>query len=242
MTVRYLHVADDLRRRIMTGVIPADSMLPPEQELAIEYQVGKPTLRRALEVLQGEGFVEKFHGRGNFARQPFQRTTYLAGWRPADRGDGGGATGIEIAVQEVQARRYVSSLLKVPEGTPLVEYAILAEQDGMPRSWARVYLPAELSVTRLVEARSPWGDDITELLTSAGIQFVVTTERITARAPDAEEMRALRIAAWTSVLAIERSLIDISGRVVETILLTLPGDRAEVRLAAPAAFGTEAGR
>jgi len=244
MTVRYLHIADDLRRQIVTGVILAGSQLPSEEQLAAAYRVGKPTLRRALGVLEDEGFVEKFHGRGNFVRQPFQRTIYPGGLQPPDGQAVGTATRVDVDVAEVAADSHLSALLQVPVNTPLIEYAHLciAAEEGRRHSWARVYLPRELSVTPPAANLSPWGDDVRELLAAAGIQLAGTTERITARFPETEEMRALQVTAWTSVLAIERTSVDVDGRVVEATLLALPGDRAEARYITRTPSSAEASR
>lgn len=63
-------IADDLRKQISTGRIKAGERLPSEAQLASHYTVSTPTLRNALAILQGEGLVEKIHGRGNFVCHP----------------------------------------------------------------------------------------------------------------------------------------------------------------------------
>ncbi|MDH6111543.1 GntR family transcriptional regulator [Kitasatospora sp. MAP12-15] len=228
MAVRYTHVADDLRRRIGSGVVPAGDKLPSEGELAATYRVGLPTLRRALEVLQGEGLIEKVHGRGNFVRLPSQPISYVRG-RSTQREEQASTVplSITVSVAEVPADGDLPSLLQVVVGTALVEWVYLGVQAGLRRSLARVYVPKALAITPPEVPRSPWGEDARAQLLAAGVQFAETTERTTARFPTADEAEALRIAARAPVLSIVRTAVDADGRVVECTFLVLPGDRSD---------------
>lgn len=50
-------VADVLRRRIISGELPDDSMLPKQEELIDEFNVSKPSMREALRILETEGLI-----------------------------------------------------------------------------------------------------------------------------------------------------------------------------------------
>lgn len=62
----YLSVYDQLYKGIMNGTFPANSQLPTEPELAKMFDVSRMTLRQALSLLQDDGLVKSFHGKGNF--------------------------------------------------------------------------------------------------------------------------------------------------------------------------------
>ena len=64
-------VADELRRRILSGEIPAGTQLPQEQ-LAADFGVSKVPVREALFQLEAEGFVT----------QQFHRTAIVSGLEP----------------------------------------------------------------------------------------------------------------------------------------------------------------
>ncbi|WP_107051833.1 MULTISPECIES: GntR family transcriptional regulator [unclassified Streptomyces] len=72
-------IAEDLRHRISSGHFKPGERLPSETQLATHYKVSTSTLRSALAVLQGEGLVDKIHGKGNFVRRPLRRITHTGG-------------------------------------------------------------------------------------------------------------------------------------------------------------------
>ena len=65
---RFRLVADELRRRILAGAIPAGSLLPSETALIVEFGVSRGTIREALALLRAEGLTVTEHGRGTYAR------------------------------------------------------------------------------------------------------------------------------------------------------------------------------
>lgn len=237
MATQTQFIVDELRRLIVSGELPTGEQLPSETELAARFMVSKPTLRSALEVLQTEGLVEKFHGRGNFVRHPRERVSYNSERQMPDQPtECHSALDITLSTRETRASGPLLSLLNVEPGTPLTEYVIVSHRGKAPQSLAHVYVPCDVaSFNAPATAHSPWGDDIRTLLAQAGVHVVTTAERVTARLPSPEEARMLRIPTRSPVLALERASSDAEGRVVEGALLVLPGDRTEV------AFSTHPG-
>src|SRR5206468_8661701 len=73
MATKYDRIATDLRRKIRAGHLAPGERMPAETALKDRYRVSLLTMRRALDVLEMEGLIEKRHGQGNFVRQPRQR-------------------------------------------------------------------------------------------------------------------------------------------------------------------------
>lgn len=55
----YLQVQEILKKRIISGVYPKHSLIPSELELKEEFDVSLITIRRAVEELSKQGYVEK---------------------------------------------------------------------------------------------------------------------------------------------------------------------------------------
>lgn len=61
---RYLEVYEDLVVKVSKGEFPLNEMLPSEKEIGMIYSVERTTVRKALELLVNDGFVQKFQGLG----------------------------------------------------------------------------------------------------------------------------------------------------------------------------------
>ena len=64
----YLRVAASLRRQIARGELRPREKLPSIAEMAERHAVSVITVRQAIELLEGEGLIQRFQGRGTFVR------------------------------------------------------------------------------------------------------------------------------------------------------------------------------
>lgn len=80
MTRKYHKIAAELKEKIISGVYPPDSNLPPELQLCTEYDVSRQTIRAALQILVDEGLIQRRQGSGsrilmqNIPQEAKQRT------------------------------------------------------------------------------------------------------------------------------------------------------------------------
>jgi DNA-binding FadR family transcriptional regulator len=58
-----IHVASALRQRIVQGQIADGTMLPRQEDLQAEFEVGHPSLREALRILEADGLVSVRRGK-----------------------------------------------------------------------------------------------------------------------------------------------------------------------------------
>ena len=66
---KYYIVMENLRQRMTSGKIKAGDRLPSENELVKEFEVSRHTVRKALSILENEGYVEALHGKGTYCTE-----------------------------------------------------------------------------------------------------------------------------------------------------------------------------
>ncbi|MEU9518386.1 GntR family transcriptional regulator [Streptomyces sp. NPDC048224] len=227
MRSRHHDIADDLRLQITAGRILPSERLPSEAALADRYGISTVTLRRALAVLQREGLVEKIHGKGNFVRRPHRKIMYVGGWGTLDPRTAAepGLRGT-IRSAAVQAQAHLATLMKVPTGSPLVQFTCLSSEGESPHGMARVYMPHDLVPPGALDDASTSREAATRFA-FLGPPPTTARETVSARFPTPDEASALRIGIASVVLSITRIATDLTGRVVEATLLAFPGDRVD---------------
>ncbi|MFE7464611.1 GntR family transcriptional regulator [Streptomyces sp. NPDC057499] len=227
MRSRHQDIADDLRQQIITGRILPGERLPSEADLADQYKVSTVTLRRALAILQSEGLVEKIHGKGNFVRRPHRKTLYVGGWGTLDPWTAAEpALPVTVRSNTVQAQAHITTLLKVPTGSPVVEITCVSHEGKSPHGLARIYMPRDLVPAGVLDDDSTCRDAVTRFAV-LGPPLAALREMVCARPPTPDEALALRIGHASIVLSITRIATDSTGRVVEATLLAFPGDRVD---------------
>lgn len=70
---KYFSLMEQLKADILSGRIRAGERLPSENELVQKYSISRHTVRKALGILEQEGYVEAFHGRGTFCSDKMRR-------------------------------------------------------------------------------------------------------------------------------------------------------------------------
>lgn len=68
---KYFELMEELRGKIVSGEIKAREKLPSENELSKTYNVSRQTVRKALQILEEEGYIYAEHGRGTFCSEMF---------------------------------------------------------------------------------------------------------------------------------------------------------------------------
>jgi GntR family transcriptional regulator len=204
--LRYLAIADELRRRIAAG--EHGRLLPSESELATEHGVSRVTVRKALAELKRDGVAESRQGFGWYAIAPPLRQS-LRDLTTLER---------QIRAAGRKPSREILRLARVPTpprltdvlgAGPVLEIERVDSVDGQPFATATVWVRADVAtgVTRRSLARRPLSDQVAVALGGA-------TQAITAVAASKHEARLLRVPKSAPLLRCERTTTDIAGRPV----------------------------
>lgn len=66
---KYYMLMEQLKADILSGRIQAGEKLPSENQLAASYGISRHTVRKALSILENEGYINACHGKGTFCSQ-----------------------------------------------------------------------------------------------------------------------------------------------------------------------------
>ena len=219
---RYLQVASVLRRRIRDGRWSVGERIATLEELEREFGVARVTVRQAIDLLQGEGLVQSFQGRGTFVTKAPANDRWIQL-----------ATDWESLIAPI--RHSVLHLLPagdVPnprieegDGAPAPAYVFLR---SVQKQGGRLYAFARVHVASHIHARAP------KLFSSRAALAVVSEmedldisrahQTLAIGAADMETARNLGIALNAPTAEARCVVADGGGTVIYVGEITYPGD------------------
>lgn len=229
-------MTSDLRKMITSGEFAPGSPLPSESQLGEQYQVSRPTVRRALQTLEQEGLISAHAGRGRIVRdrramvyrpqQEFEPrsssnmdrfTTALSeeGRQPSQS--------IEVAIEG--ASGIIAERLGVPEGTSVVVRKRVRFIDGEPFNINDTYHTLEVAANTAImnPADIPEGSNaVIEKVTGPEVRAV---DEIYVRMPNPDEASRLKLSTGTPVAVHYCTGYTKDDRVVRVEYFVIPGDR-----------------
>jgi GntR family transcriptional regulator len=192
--IRYVTIAEDLRRQVTGGELVAGSVLPSEAELSGSYGVSRVTIRKALEVLRDEGLIDARQGFGWFV--PVDRVRRSLGTLSTIEAD--------LAAQGREPLRKVLSFRFTDEELEVVRVNLA---DGQPFALVTVWCPAELG-------RHLSQDDLerSTFYDLLPVELAHVDQTIRAAAADARDVEVLGVPLGSPLLVALRVSRDASGR------------------------------
>jgi len=154
----YESVARDLRRKILSGALPAGKKVETHKELAHQFQVSAITVRRAIRDLIVEGLLVSRQGLGVFVsdQRRIVRSLGTASTRPFE--DEIRAAGVEPGLRHLsllvtRASPDVAQRLQIRARENVYRNEKLILGDGEPISREITFLPAQIG--RTLESELP---------------------------------------------------------------------------------------
>ncbi len=74
----YSIISEFVKKQIQEGIYPTGSLIPSENELCMQFDTSRMTVRQALNELVKEGFIERKHGKGSFVKSERQSLGLLS--------------------------------------------------------------------------------------------------------------------------------------------------------------------
>lgn len=230
-------ITSRLRIEIMNGTRQAGTKIASERDLSEELGASRMTVRRAIEVLEREGLVKRYPGRGTFVVGVRERILIKKGrevqqnrGRPevnvnevhesgsfyTDMERPGNSLRTQFLAQPalVAATLEVASHLNISIGTLVLKHYQLQTVDTVPYRLIESYYPADLFgdvlTTNLVDqALFTWLNEHHSLRVSHAQEVLI------ARIATPQERQMLRISSSAPVIELERTIWVETGRPVE---------------------------
>jgi GntR family transcriptional regulator len=185
---KYAVVVNAIQQRIEDGTYPPGAAIPSETQLINEFQTSRPTIVRALGILQQDGWIESQQGKGRFVKG---RPTALAP-RSVDRAtdlldQGETASVALLRVGAIMATNRAAAALELDTDTPVITRRRLVEAEIGPVELGRVVgwyghrQVRPVAGRRPASSRRPQGREVrprhrTDLRTSAHRRGVRTSQ------------------------------------------------------------------
>ncbi|WP_019795590.1 GntR family transcriptional regulator, partial [Streptococcus sobrinus] len=85
MMSKYKQVYEDIKKQIEEGKLQANQELPTENELMEVYGYSKDTIRKALSLLELDGYIQKMRGRNSIVMEHGRtKNNYLSEIKTSD--------------------------------------------------------------------------------------------------------------------------------------------------------------
>lgn len=200
----YVH----LKQRLIEGGLADDRPLPSEPALAASYGVSRVTVRRTLELLEGEGLVRRVRGVGTFAvAKPVSGPRNISGLLENlitfEQGTTAETLGFAVVTPTGPAARALG-----PE--PCTEIRRLRHYHGEPISLTILHVPAALAVH--IDPAAIGSQPIIRALEQHGVIAARAEQTLSAVAADAEASARLQVPLGAPLIVMRRTMFDADNR------------------------------
>jgi GntR family transcriptional regulator len=216
----YQQLQRALRRAIETRLIGPDDALPPERDIAEDFQISRITVRKAIDGLVSEGLLVRRQGAGTFVCSRVEKNfSKLTSFSEDMRARGRAPRSVWLRKSEGSVTPEEALTLRSSPGTPVYRFHRIRYADDAPMSieYATV-LASCLPSLDAVES------SLYEALERAGNRPVRALQRLRAVLFTAEQAKLLQIRERDAGLLVERVGFLKDGRAVEFTQSYFRGD------------------
>lgn len=208
--VLYLEIADKIREDIFDGKYPVGSMLPTETELEDIFGVSKITVRKAIELLAADEYVEKKSGKGTTVinNRPYNKLSKAMSFTSILEKSNLEIEKKTLEIKEVTLKK--SDELYPHFGTKAVCLSRIYLRDQQPFIYINHYLPGDLKYKKMDMEKG----SLYQLLHQNNYEIEKFQDEYLAIKLDEQQKEILQTSEEIAIKRIRKS-IDYEGRIVE---------------------------
>lgn len=227
----YYQLKQLLLEHIEDGRYPIGDKLPPEMELMKEFQVSRATVRRAMQELEYDGYIQRVSGKGTFVlRVKLKRglsrlTSFTQDMK--EQGKTVKSRLLEFSIKPPPTK--VSNLLGVNPDSQLTYIYRLRFADGIPIALNVSYLNLPKGV-QVTESEIQEVVSLFLLLEDKGIQLAETDKTIEAISANEEHAKYLNMNVGEPLILVEGVVYTLNHFPVEFHQVISCGERHKYHL------------
>jgi GntR family transcriptional regulator len=222
-----LAIKGELFRRHVQGA-SADSALPSERSLALEFGVTRVTVRRAINELESDGLVYRVQGGGTFTVGPgVAKSLKLTSFSEDMLARGHTPGSVVLSAEVKPAEQEVATRLGVSPGTPVVQIRRLRTADGESMclevsSWPAAVVPG-------LERRDLSGSTYGIIEREYGLKLGWAEQVVEAVVLNLEDAALLGVPPFSAALRATRVAFEARGQRIEHCITTYRADKYSLR-------------
>jgi GntR family transcriptional regulator len=227
----YQDVYLKLKKLINSGEYSAGDFLPTEDGLEKIYGVSRTTIRKAIEMLVADGYLEVKQGRGTRVldyhyTQSLNQVTSVS---ETLRQKGYEVSIKDIFIDTIQASKHVAEMLEIPVNADIYRVQRVLSADNIPAAILFNYIKVDLA--KGIDEKASRINRLYEFLhTEYDIQIDSSRDTISAKNADFIEAQLLNIKVGSALLVIHRVTFQ-AGRPVTHDVSTMRADRYQFEIA-----------
>lgn len=209
---KYHFIREEIQRKILSKEWPDGAQIPAEAEFCEMYGVSRITVRRALEDLQTDGYLEKIQGKGTFVRcKPLeQRLSKFYSFSDELRRRGLMEEAELLEMTRTLATKELARNLRVVMGAPVFRIIRIRKTEIGPYALEKSFIPAEYAPDMTAELIKR--DGLYKTMANLGVHVDSATETLRAINVNSELSKLLNVRI--DAAAIELTRTTYSGSVV----------------------------
>ncbi len=210
----YHQLAQQLAAAIADGRLAKGSYLDNEIDLAVNWQVSRPTVRQAMQDLVERGLLVRRRGVGTqVVSDQVRRPVTLSSLHDDLRAQGRTSSTMVITHDRVVADAAIAADLEISPGSTVVYIERCRSADGrrlaLMRNWLRLDVAGGLTTVQLSRT------GLYQLLQANGVRPHSAAQRIGAVAASPTDAAMLGVPVGSALLTMRRVMSDDSGTPIE---------------------------
>ena len=219
----HVEVAELLRRQILSGKIKAGDRLPALNELSEKFGVARMTIRQAMDALEDEGLIERYAGKGTFAREVNLPARQKLNMKAELSQLQAMVAQLEVMVVGDADQAQIVDV----EGRAFRQMRRIHSQSGEP------FCHVDIKLENQLYLKSPERFDkeiVVTVLKDLGVAVESARQNVTIAYADVEIADILKMPVNAPVFRVLREFYSDNGQLIYSAILIYPGDKLELEV------------